>query len=358
MPTPRRSSRLLAEMISEPMKALKDQKFWTVSLCLRWLDHVDLAALFNPSTALSLAVIGVRLAKRVVRRRRQKRRIRDSCILARAYGSLGSVCRMLGKFDDATKWLTKALEIAQSCTDSDTLSDIHRRWSILHLFVAQRPDASFTPSGLRAATEHAVTALAEGRGGLSIARATIANGLVKVHSGNATGAAQDARAALGILDPTDRPYDHASALSLLVYALLQGDQADREAAPQYLTQLRQMLPPRSPALRARLVWAEALLYIPNLRRKARARRLLDQARRTFVRLGMKAEAVAVTAELTRIKPEGAVPQFCSELSAILEHGPIKALVEQLHSASFADRVAFASRLRDAVQAPGILPAAA
>jgi hypothetical protein len=182
--------------------------------------------------------------------------------------------------------------------------------------------------------------------------------LVEVYLGNAATGAQDAREALGILDPQKHPYDHASALSLLVYALTRGDRADREAAPQYLVRLRQMLPPRSPALRARLIWAEALLYIPNRRRKAKARRLLDQARRTFVRLGMKAEAIAVTAELTRINPEGAVPEFCADLSAILEHGPLKELVEQLRSASFIDRVPLAGRLRAAVQAPGILPAAA
>jgi len=109
-------------------------------------------------------------------------------------------------------------------------------------------------------------------------------------------------------------------------------------------------------MRARLFWAEALIYIPDRQRKARAKRLLGRARKTFLRLEMRPEAIAVTAELARIDPAGAVPQLCGELLAILEHDPIRGLVERLRGARHIERPDLAEELRSMLRAPGLLPA--
>ncbi len=78
----------------------------------------------------------------------------------------------------------------------------------------------------------------------------------------------------------------------------------------------------------------------------------------FIRLKMRAEAVAVTADLARHAPESAVPRLCVDVLEILDSGPIRDLVEQLRKARVVDRVDVAERLRRMIQGPGILPAAA
>ncbi|MCP4660881.1 MAG: hypothetical protein GY856_36230 [bacterium] len=126
-------------------------------------------------------------------------------------------------------------------------------------------------------------------------------------------------------------------------------------------QLAEMIENPRKALADPKYWREPLchrwLYFNNRRRKGRTRKLLDQARSKFIRLQMDAEAAAVTAELTRHAPEGAVPRLCADILPILSPGPIRDLVEQLRRARVVDRVAIAERLRGLIQGPETLPAA-
>ncbi len=305
-----------------------------------------------------MAIVGVRHALRVVRRGKRKR-IRHYGILARAYGALGSVYRANGKLAKAARTLDKAERIARASSDPDVRSDILRRRAVLCAYLAQLPDGTLDPDGLRDAVELGERAVDQARGTLASVQAKLVRGLLRIRTGQLREAADDARWALDKVDPNERPFDHLSALSVLVSALTKGSKADRDKATSYLEQLRAELPPRSPILRARFDWAEALLLFANRRRKMRARRRLDGARRTFIRCRMKPEAVAVTADLIRHKPEGAVAQFCEDLLAILDPGPLYDLVEELRSARFPDRVDLAEQLRAAVEGPpGLLPAPA
>ena len=72
---------------------------------------------------------------------------------------------------------------------------------------------------------------------------------------------------------------------------------------------------------------------------------------------MKAEATAVTAELARLRPEGAIPEIATELLDLLAPGPIRTLVERLRSARMVERVDLAESLRPMVCGPGVLPPA-
>jgi tetratricopeptide (TPR) repeat protein len=270
---------------------------------------------------------------------------------------LGSTYRAAGKLDKASRALAKALQVGDRCTDPDVRSDVLLRRAVLCAYLAQQPDGTLEPAGLLDAERLAQTAVDNARGSLARARARNTRGMILLYSGDPVRAAQDARWALATLDPEERPYDQVAALSLLVNALIEGDKADRAEAAGCLERLRLALPPRCPAIRGRVLWAEALLYFHDRQRKGRTRKLLNQARQRFVRRGMDAEAVAVTAELARHAPEGAVPRLCADLLPILTPGPIRDLVEQLRRARVVDRVAIAERLRRMVEGPGILPAA-
>ncbi len=309
----------------------------------------------NLAEALALAVLGVRLALRVVQRKHRHGR-RDRSILAKAYGVFGSALRASGHLHRAWRILDKAWKLARPCLDHDIRSDIHRRRALLQLqlYLAQKPDGTFAAAQLTSVYQLAEQSVQDARSKVARARSAIARGVVLVYSGDGEGAARDARAALELLDPRARPYDHASALSLLVYALTLGEHQDRDEAARYLEKLRAQLPVRSPAIRARLLWAEALLLLPNRRRKARARKLLDRARRTFVRLKMQAESLAITAELARLDPEGAVPQHCAEVLPLLAPGPIQHQLEQLKRARLTDRIDTAGDLLRTVGGPGVV----
>jgi len=356
MPPPRRSARQVKEMIEDPRLALSDPEYWTGPVCKRWLDHVADSVHFDSAKALRLAIVGVRHALRVVRRGKQTR-IRHYGILARAYGVLGSVYRANGYFVKAGRTLDKAERLARSSSDPDVLSDILRRRALLRAYQAHLSDGTFDPDGLCEAVELGERAVALARGPSASAKAKLVRGLLRIRTGRTREAAEDARWALGRIDSDERPYDHMFALSVLISALTKGNKEDREEAAGHMEQLRLELPPRTPILRARYEWAEALLLFANRQRKMRARRRLDHARRTFVRRKMVPEAVAVTADLVRHKPEGTVVQFCEELLAMLDRGPVYDLVEELRSARFPDRVGIAERLREAVGGrPGLLPA--
>ncbi|MCP4545614.1 MAG: hypothetical protein GY835_03980 [bacterium] len=353
----RRSVRQVRELIAEPKRALAEPKYWREPVCRRWLRHVTDTALFNPTEALPLAVIGVRLALRVVRRQ-ERRWIRYRCCLALAYGVLGSTYRAAGKLDKASRALAKALKNARRCPDNDVQSDVLRREAILRGQLARQPAGTVDPAGHRRAIHLVNAAVSTASGSQAEARARINRGMLLLYVGDAVSAVHDARWALDKVDAEDRPYDQVAALSLLINALIEGDQADRDEAAHHLENLRVALPPRCPAVRGRLLWAEALLCFHNRRRKGRTRNLLNQARKKFIRLKMHTEAAAVTAELARHAPEGAVARLCPDLLPILESGPVRDLVERLREARVVERVDLAERLRRMVQCPGILPATA
>jgi tetratricopeptide (TPR) repeat protein len=276
-------------------------------------------------------------------------------VLVRAYAVMASAQRANGDLRSANRYLEKAANIADGCTSGDDRAEVKIRFTMLLLYRAQDHEGSFDPAELRAALEQADLAIELSKSSLTKARALNARGVVRVRSGDPSGGAQDAKRALTLLGSMHRPFDHASATSVLIWALAHGTQAEREEAIEHLERLRKALPPRSPEMRARLFWAEALLYVPNRRRKARAKRLLDRARKTFLKLEMHAEAIAVTAELARIDPAGAVPHLCTELLSILDQHPVRRLVERLHRARLVERVDLADQLRASLQAPGLLP---
>ncbi len=353
----RRSVRQVAKMIGNPKSALSDPKYWREPVCRRWLYHVAVRALFDPAEALPLAVLGVRLALRIVRRQ-ERRGIRSRCCLALAYGVLGSTYRAAGKLDKAARTLAKALKNARRCPDNDVQSDVLRREAILRGQLARHPDGTVDPTGHRRAIHLVNAAVRTALGSQAEANARTTRGMLLLYAGAAASAVLEARWALDRVDAEDRPYDQVAALSLLINALIEGDQADRDEAAHHLENLRAALPPRCPAVRGRLLWAEALLYFHNRRRKGRTRKLLDQARRKFIDRKMHIEAAAVTAELARHAPEGAVARLCTDLLPILEPGPVLNLVERLREARVVERVDLAEQLRRIVQCPGILPAAA
>lgn len=344
-------------MLPDPALALADQSFWREATCRRWLEHAYEHIHFDLPEALNLAILGVRLARRVVRRQEQHA-IRHRCILARAYAVLGSVYRAMGVLKKAEHALEKAAALAARCTDPDERSNIHMRRAILCAYQAQQPDGTFDPAILKTGLALADTAIRVARCSVAMARAHNAHGILEIRAGNLGGAVHDARTALSLLGPIGCPYDHVSALSVLVSALTRGSKADRGEAIAHLVQLREALPRRSPVLRARLLWAEALLYIPDRQRKGRAGHLLVQARSRFLKHRMQAEAIAVTADLARLQPTGAVEELCAELLPILDAGPLRDLVEKLGQIRLFERADVAEQLRAALDGPGLLPAAA
>lgn len=357
MPNQRLSASQLSEVITEPRRALGDPRYWYEGLCCRWLDHVEQQLHSDPLHARPLAIHGVRLALRVGHRR-EKLRIRNRCLLAAAYAVLGSAHRAAGDLGRASRALEKAGDLARGCNDPDSRSDVNMRLAALRAYQAQQPDGSFDQARLATGLDAAQAAVREAHGATALARALCSRALLHGLMGHFAASEHDARQALERIDPKTRPLDHTTATSLLVWSLSQGDKANQEQAAIFLHQLRKTVPANLPAIRARLSWAEALLYVPNRRRKARARRLLDRARRSFLRLGMRPEMVATTADLARIDPAGAVPRLCADLLAILDPGPVRELALSLQNARFTDRIALIDKLRAAIQGPGLLPVAA
>jgi hypothetical protein len=203
--------------------------------------------------------------------------------------------------------------------------------------------------------ELAEKAIQEGSQPQTKARAFNARAILRIRVGDSKGAAQDARQALELLALKVWSYDHISATSTLVSALSRGSKADRAEAAEFLVKLRKNLPVRQPAVRARLLWAEALLHAPNRQRKGLARKRLDQAYRIFLRLGMRPEAIAAAADLARIDPAGTVPKLCSELLEILDPGPLREIIENLKNARLVDRLDWVDQLRAAIQGTNLLP---
>lgn len=347
----------MAQMLADPARALENHEYWAEPICRRWLQHAAEHIHLNVSEALQLAIIGVRLARRVVAAQ-QRKAIRHRCVLASAFAVLGSAYCASGELGKASHALAKAAELATRCTDRDIRSNVHRLQANLQVFLAQRADGSSDPAVLQEGMRLAELALREARSPVAEARALNARGYLEVAMGNPRAGAASARRALDLIGPTADLFTHAATTSLLVWALGSGDAADRREAIEHLEKLREALPRRSPAHRARLLWAEALIHIHDPRRKPRARLRLDQARRKFLNLKMQAEAIAVTADLTRLNPSGPVTTLCDELLAILDPGPIRELVAYLRKADFMERTNLAEQLRRAIQGPGLLPAAA
>lgn len=249
--------------------------------------------------------------------------------------------------------------MTEVCTDVTERSNTYRLSGILHAYRAQRPDGTFDLAEIQTGLDLVEIAVREAANPLAEARALNTRALLYIHSGALSAAVTDARRSLEILGPTDdHLYSHASATSMLVSALARSNMTDRQEVIEHLEKLREALPRRSPILRARLLWAEALIHIHDPRRKPRARLRLDQARRKFIALKMQAEATAVTADLARLNPSGPVPTLCQDLLAILDPGPIRELVAYLCKARFMERVDLAEQLRRVTQAPGLLPATA
>jgi hypothetical protein len=357
MPTPRRSVVLFEAMVENPNRALRESKFWSEPVCRRWLDRVDDLVHSDRRKARAAGILGVRLALRIVQAQ-SRRRIRNRCVLALAVAVLASVHRADGNLERARVLLSRAEWIAQTCRDGDLWAEVHLRQGYRLYFAALRPDGSFDPAMLAQALRRADLAVRSARGRLAEARARNCRSNIREVTGSEAKAAEDARWALDAIDPAARQYDHIASLSCLVAALSRsGSREDRDNAAIYLEDFRVALPPRSPELRARLLWCEALVLIPNRRRRGRARRRLSQALTTFTRRGMKAEAVAVLAELVRLRPEGAVPQLCAAVLPILDPGVVRDLVADLGIVRMVERTQIAERLRAMVSGPGILPPA-
>ena len=355
MSRPRRSARQLAEMLRNPGGILNDPQYRWEPACRRWLDHVDHSAHFDLPAALRSAVLGVRLALRIDRDRKATKGT-NRCIVVRAYAVLGSTHRAASQLDKARRYLAKATDLARRCASPDDVSDLYRRRAILTANLAQRKDGSLDAVGLQNASQLAEASVRCACGSLVAVRGRNARGMILLYSGDWYSATRDAKWALGKLDPKEWPLDHVSVLSLLVNALAKGEESDRQEAARYLDQLQAALPPRCPAIRARFLWAEGLLYFHNRQRKARARKRLDQARRKFLASGRESEAVAVTADLVRHAPSGAVPRLCTDLLAILEPGPIRDLVQRLERTRLVERVDLAEELRSTIHGALILPA--
>ncbi len=357
MSRPRRSERQLSELVENPGKVLTDPEYWSEPICRRWLDRVDEIVHFDLRQAQIAAVSAVRLALRVIRHRKGTDR-RNRSILALAYAVLGSTCRAAGRLDKAKRYLGRAMAIAGRCCNPDDRSEIYLRRAILTANLAQKTSGELDAAVLQQAVQLSEAGVRCARGSVPAARAMNARGTLSLYSGCWVSAAEDARCAIKRLEPGKRPYDHIASLSLLVNALAKGEESHRQEAAQHLEQLRAALPPRCPAIRARFLWAEGLLYFHNRQRKARARRRLDQARRKFIGSCMDSEAAAVTADLARHDPTGAVPRLCADLLPILKGGAVRDLVCRLERARIVERVGIAEELRSAIRGPKILPALA
>lgn len=358
MPTVRRSARLFEEMVEDPGRALREPEFWRESVCRRWLDRVDDLVHHDRLEARAAGVLGVRLALRVVRLQGRRRRLRNRCLLARAVAVLASVHRADGRLDRAGALLTRAEEIAGTCRDGDTWTEVHLRRAYWMVYAAQDAGGAFDPAAVAEAKRRADAAVRWARSRTARARARNCRSFCHYHRGAFDDAAEDAKIALDLIDAAERPYDHLASLSAVVVADSRRDGTDRDETAACLASMRDALPPRSPELRARYRWAEALVYASNRRRRGRTRRLLSQALSTFVRLGMQVEATAVLAELARIKPTGPVPEWAEAVLKIVDPGPIRDLIEGLATVRMVERVDVAERLRAAVVGPRILPAAA
>jgi len=219
----------LEEMIANPQRGLRDPQYWTRPLCNRWLEHVDEVVHSEPARALALAFIGVRLALRTVRSL-QRRGFRDRSILARAYGLLGSVYRANSRRKRACCAFDKAQMIARSCHDPDVHSELFRRRAHFCAYEAQRPDGTLDPDGLRSALELAEDSVRKARKERFAIRARFVRSLLRIRAGQLREATDDARWALDRVDPDECPFDHLSALSILISALTKGDKNDREEA--------------------------------------------------------------------------------------------------------------------------------
>lgn len=345
----------MSKILADPRRALNDRRLCCESACRRWLEHASERRHFDVSEAKKLAIFGVRLARRVVLWQGLTG-AQNRCLLARAFAVLGWNYCEAGDLKKASHALDKAADLASRCLDHEDRSNIHMRRALLRAHQAQRPDGSFDLAIIESGLELAELALREARSPISEARALNARGHLQVFAGKPRKGAQDAKRSLELVaDPEAHLFVHLSAISLLIWALSFGEKADREEAIAHLEKLRAALPDRAPALRARLLWAEALIYAQDPRRKPRARHRLDQARRKFVKLKMQAEAIAVTADQARIDPMGPIGKLCAELLAILDPSPIRARVEALRSAHVMARRDLAEQLRQTIRAPGLLP---
>lgn len=347
MPTPRRSQKQLENLLASPSSSLANKDLWTEPVCLRLLQHIDQVVLDTPVNARYLAVLAVRIAIRTVRRRRY-RGIRERRVFARALAVLGSVHRVLGRLSRAASLLEKAEEVARSEQDKDTLSEVLRRKAALQISVAQEPNGHFDDSILECGLYISQEAVEAARDPFLEGRARVIRGTLFAYRGRGSEAFEESKKAVRLIDGKKWPYDYAAVLSVIVHALTQGSPMQRQRGLVYLRWLKKDLPSRSPALRARVNWAEARLLLASKAQKGRAKRLLDQALRVFLRLKMQSEAIALTAEIANLDPSGPIPEYCDRLLPILEDSKMRRHFESLRSAALIERLPLLDMLMESV----------
>ena len=245
--------------------------------------------------------------------------------------------------------------MARRCYNRDVFADIFIRRAGVELFAALQEDGSFESKGIAEALRLADMGVTHARPRKLRCRSRNIRSTILARLGEFRRAEKDADDAVKMIDHSESPHDFVAALSSL--AVVFGATGRTDEAMEILDGIEEDFPDSAPEIRARVFWCRALVYAHKRKTQGKAVRLLARARARFLRLKLQAEVVAVSAELVRLRPEGAVPQMMRELLPILDPGPIRDAVERLMKARMVDRVRLAESLRAMISGPSVLPMA-
>jgi tetratricopeptide (TPR) repeat protein len=271
------------------------------------------------SNGLRIAQLAIRIAAKLSRIRRWRRRPAVSRELALSFARLAAALRSTGRLDHAERALKIAFEVAPP----QLKGDLFRRRAWLKLYQRSRLEAvqnSKKAVRLSVGQEHAL--------------ALGALGVMLDYCGNHRTATRKLAESLAELDPeSERRY--CGTLVSYAIVLAKGDTEEAKKALKLFPALRSKFKDRHKMQRAKTWWVEGLLH-RRLDNPQKARQALDTARRSLVALKAAPEIAAVVADMARVSPLPlAVRHICSEAALVITathplREPLRALAHASH----------------------------
>ncbi len=296
----RKSKRLALELARDPSVGLGERH--TSGHVLRHLcEKADEQTTSGDRDTLRVARLTVRIAGRLLRLQRWRRRPAESAELAVSFARLANALRLAGRYNHAQR----AMEIALEAAPSYLRGDLHRRQAWLRMYQGRLSEAVQEAELAVALTADQDHALALGTLGVALD-----------YSGNHRGAARKLGRCLARLDP-ESEYRYCSALVSYALVLSKGSAEDTTRALNLCAQIRSRFKVRHKMQRAKTWWLEGLLHT-KLGDHPAAWRALDTSRRSLIALKAAPEVAAVVADMALVSGQlPAVRHICNEAAEVI-----------------------------------------
>ncbi len=311
----RRSARLAAELAERCARLGERHVSWHV--LRRLCRAAEEKTTSGDHDCLRLAQLAVRIAGRLVRLERWRRRPGKSAEIALSFGQLATALRLANRLDHAQR----ALRIAFQASPPHLKGVLYRRRAALRLYEGRGAKAQKD-------AEKAVELALEADHALALGML----GAILYYRGDIRGAVTRYRESLALMDPDDEQF-YCSTLGAYAAILAQGTDDEAEEALELCRRLRSELKPTHKMQRAKLLWIEGLIQ-KRFGRLDEAWRALDMARRSLQALKAAPEVAAVVADMAEVFAEPrAVGLICTEAAEVVaEPHPLAGPLQELAGA--------------------------